>query len=40
MWTLYTTFAYIFALLILLLVIGWENWQWDEYGAVFGSPLL
>ena len=40
MWTLYTTFAYIFALLILVLVIGWENWQIDEYGAVVGSPLV
>jgi len=38
--TLYSTFAYILAALILTLVTGWQNWTWFEYTALAGTPVF
>ncbi|GME23527.1 uncharacterized protein LTHEOB_408 [Neofusicoccum parvum] len=40
MWTLYTTFAYILAALILTLITGWRNWGPIEYTGLAGGPLI
>jgi endoplasmic reticulum junction formation protein lunapark len=40
LWTLYTTFAYLFYSIILALVLGWQNWGVVEYSAVSGGPVL
>lgn len=40
MWTLYTTFAYILAALILTLITGWRNWGPVEYTGMAGGPLM
>lgn len=40
LWTLYTTFAYLFYSIILALVLGWQNWGIVEYSAVSGGPVL
>ncbi|KAL0265246.1 hypothetical protein SLS55_001211 [Diplodia seriata] len=40
MWTLYTTFAYILAALILTLITGWRNWGPIEYTGMAGGPLV
>jgi len=40
LWTLYTTFAYLLVLIILALVVGWQNWDIVEYGTIFGCPIL
>ncbi|GAB7346734.1 hypothetical protein MBLNU459_g1844t1 [Dothideomycetes sp. NU459] len=40
LWTLYTSFAYILAALILTLVTGWSNWTAAEYTGLAGGPLV
>ena len=40
LWTLYTSFAYLLCVIILFLVVGWQNWSALEYTAVAGSPLM
>lgn len=40
LWTLYTSFAYILAALILVLVTGWQNWTALEYTGLSASPLV
>lgn len=40
LWTLYSSFAYILVVLILVLVTGWQKWNAAEYSAVAGSPLV
>ncbi|OXV10781.1 hypothetical protein Egran_01458 [Elaphomyces granulatus] len=40
LWTLYTTFAYLLVLIVLALVVGWQNWDIVEYGTIFGCPIL
>jgi hypothetical protein len=40
LWTLYTSFAYLLCVIILFLVVGWQNWSALEYTTVAGSPLL
>ena len=40
LWTLYTTFAYILIAAILTLVTGWDRWDYQEYTAVAGGPVL
>jgi len=40
LWTLYTTFAYLFYSIILALVLGWHNWGVVEYAAVLGGPVM
>jgi endoplasmic reticulum junction formation protein lunapark len=39
LWTLYTSFAYLLCIIILVLVVGWKNWTAWEYTAVAGSPV-
>ncbi|KAJ5773734.1 hypothetical protein N7457_008630 [Penicillium paradoxum] len=40
LWTLYSTFAYLFYSIILALVLGWESWGVKEYAAIAGGPIL
>ncbi|KAJ6115424.1 hypothetical protein N7486_001202 [Penicillium sp. IBT 16267x] len=40
LWTLYSTFAYLFYSIILALVLGWESWGVKEYAAIAGGPFL
>ncbi|KAJ6111362.1 hypothetical protein N7523_007423 [Penicillium sp. IBT 18751x] len=40
LWTLYSTFAYLFYSIILALVVGWETWGVKEYAAIAGGPVL
>ncbi|KAF4760409.1 hypothetical protein N7455_001874 [Penicillium solitum] len=40
LWTLYSTFAYLFYSIILALVLGWESWGIKEYAAIAGGPVL
>ncbi|KAJ5999543.1 hypothetical protein N7451_007353 [Penicillium sp. IBT 35674x] len=40
LWTLYSTFAYLFYSIILALVLGWESWGVKEYAAIAGGPVL
>ncbi|KAF2453388.1 hypothetical protein BDY21DRAFT_382261 [Lineolata rhizophorae] len=40
LWTLYATFGYIFASLILVLVVGWKKWKPIEWAAVTGGPFV
>ncbi|KAI1838115.1 hypothetical protein DTO006G1_4102 [Penicillium roqueforti] len=40
LWTLYSTFAYLFYSIILALVLGWESWGIKEYAAIIGGPVL
>ncbi|KAG8627230.1 hypothetical protein KVT40_004713 [Elsinoe batatas] len=40
LWTLYTSFAYLLALVILVLVVGRSNWDVTEYTALAGAPPL
>ncbi|KAF2153694.1 hypothetical protein K461DRAFT_266823 [Myriangium duriaei CBS 260.36] len=39
LWTLYTAFAYLVALLILVLVVGRREWGTIEYSGLAGSPI-
>jgi hypothetical protein len=39
LWTLYTSFAYLLCIIILVLVVGWRNWTALEYTAIAGSPV-
>ncbi|GAM88093.1 hypothetical protein ANO11243_061240 [Dothideomycetidae sp. 11243] len=39
LWTLYTGFAYLAALLILVLVVGRRNWDVAEYTGLAASPV-
>ncbi|RFU28582.1 hypothetical protein B7463_g7755, partial [Scytalidium lignicola] len=40
LWTLYTSFAYLFCFIVLFLVVGWQNLTALEYTALAGSPVL
>ncbi|KAJ6091608.1 hypothetical protein N7467_003577 [Penicillium canescens] len=40
LWTLYSTFAYLFYTIILALILGWESWGVKEYAAIGGGPVL
>jgi hypothetical protein len=40
LWTLYSSFAYLLCVIILFLVVGWQNWSAVEHTAVAGSPLM
>ncbi|KAJ5301639.1 hypothetical protein PENANT_c002G04623 [Penicillium antarcticum] len=40
LWTLYSTFAYLFYSIILALILGWESWGVKEYAAIGGGPVL
>ncbi|OQE47477.1 hypothetical protein PENCOP_c001G08840 [Penicillium coprophilum] len=40
LWTLYSTFAYLFYSIILALILGWESWGVKEYAAIAGGPVL
>ncbi|OOQ84698.1 putative protein lunapark [Penicillium brasilianum] len=40
LWTLYSTFAYLFYSIVLALVLGWESWGVKEYAAIAGGPVL
>ncbi|KAJ5469263.1 hypothetical protein N7539_008881 [Penicillium diatomitis] len=40
LWTLYSTFAYLFYSIILALVVGWETWGVKEFAAIAGGPVL
>jgi hypothetical protein len=40
LWTLYTTFAYMLCLIIMLFVLGWQNGGVWEYTALSGAPVL
>ncbi|KAJ5101268.1 hypothetical protein NUU61_003490 [Penicillium alfredii] len=40
LWTLYSTFAYLFYSIILALVLGWDSWGVKEYAAIVGGPVL
>ncbi|KAJ5378163.1 uncharacterized protein N7496_005572 [Penicillium cataractarum] len=40
LWTLYSTFAYLFYSIVLALVLGWESWGVKEYTAIAGGPVL
>lgn len=40
LWTLYTTLTYLVFLLIIVLVLGPQNWSIYHYAALVGSPLL
>lgn len=39
-WTLYTSLAYLLSVLILVLVIGPQNWDIPHYGGLIGAPAL
>lgn len=40
LWTLYTSFLYIFGLVVLVLVVGWKNWTIWEGTILAGWPTL
>lgn len=40
LWTLYSAFAYILVVIILILVIGFDKWNALEYTGIAGGPLL
>ncbi|KXG48520.1 uncharacterized protein PGRI_023900 [Penicillium griseofulvum] len=40
LWTLYSTFAYLFYSIVLALILGWESWGVKEYAAIVGGPVL
>ncbi|PGG97952.1 hypothetical protein GX51_07065 [Blastomyces parvus] len=40
LWTLYTSFAYLLYSIIVILVLGWQNWGPCEYSAVAGGPVV
>ncbi|KAF2224669.1 hypothetical protein BDZ85DRAFT_258877 [Elsinoe ampelina] len=40
LWTLYTSFAYLLAFVILVLVVGRSNWDVTEYTALASAPPL
>ncbi|EME41497.1 hypothetical protein DOTSEDRAFT_46478 [Dothistroma septosporum NZE10] len=40
LWTLYTTFLYLVVAAVLTLVTGWDKWNYAEYTAMAGSPVL
>ncbi|KAJ6023692.1 hypothetical protein N7540_004489 [Penicillium herquei] len=40
LWTLYSTFAYLFYSIVLALVLGWESWGVKEYAAIAGGPVI
>jgi hypothetical protein len=40
LWTLYSTFAYLFYSIVLALILGWESWGVKEYAAIAGGPVL
>ncbi|KAJ5771063.1 Pyrroline-5-carboxylate reductase [Penicillium nucicola] len=40
LWTLYSTFAYLFYSIILALILGWESWGIKEYAAIGGGPVV
>jgi hypothetical protein len=40
LWTLYTTFAYMLCLIIVVFVVGWKNGGIYEYTALAASPVL
>ncbi|KAK5938924.1 hypothetical protein PMZ80_009116 [Knufia obscura] len=40
LWTLYTSLAYLISALILVLVIGPQDWDLPHYGSLVGGPLL
>ncbi|KAK5082361.1 hypothetical protein LTR05_007507 [Lithohypha guttulata] len=39
LWTLYTSIAYLISVLILVLVIGPQDWTVPHYGGLVGAPL-
>ncbi|CAG8180292.1 unnamed protein product [Penicillium salamii] len=40
LWTLYSTFAYLFYTITITLVFGWDNWGMKEYAAIAGGPVV
>lgn len=40
LWTLYTTFAYMLCMIIMLFAVGWKNGGIYEYTGLAGSPVL
>lgn len=40
LWTLYSTFAYLFYTITITLVFGWDNWGVREYAAIAGGPVV
>ncbi|KAJ5885470.1 hypothetical protein N7495_009980 [Penicillium taxi] len=40
LWTLYSTFAYLFYSIGIALVLGWKSWGFKEYAAISGGPVL
>lgn len=40
LWTIYTSFAYLLAALILTLVTGYKNWNAAEYTGIASAPLM
>ncbi|KAK5047357.1 hypothetical protein LTR84_006880 [Exophiala bonariae] len=40
LWTLYTTLTYLLYSLIIVLVLGPQNWSLYHYGGLVGSPLV
>ncbi|RKF59865.1 putative protein lunapark-b protein [Erysiphe neolycopersici] len=40
LWTLYTSFLYLFGLVVLVLVVGWKNWTIWEGTILAGWPVL
>ncbi|CAG8005450.1 unnamed protein product [Penicillium olsonii] len=40
LWTLYSTFAYLFYTITITLVFGWDSWGVKEYAALAGGPIV
>jgi len=40
LWTLYTTLTYLLYALIIILVLGPQNWSWPHYGGLVGAPVV
>ncbi|KAJ5344360.1 uncharacterized protein N7506_002725 [Penicillium brevicompactum] len=40
LWTLYSTFAYLFYTITITLVFGWDSWGVREYAAIAGGPVV
>lgn len=40
LWTLYSVFIYLLYSTIDVLVLGWQNWGYWEWGAVLGGPFV
>ncbi|OJD26321.1 hypothetical protein ACJ73_02307 [Blastomyces percursus] len=40
LWTLYTSFVYLLYSIIVILVLGWQNWGPCEYSIVAGGPVV